>query len=113
MGWKNWPYWARGGILSITGILLISIIIGFIVAIIYNNIPDLEKGFFLTFFIIFSSAILLLPSFLLGILGSSPGSFGLEGNFIVALLVSLFTWFIIGALIGFIIGKIKSSKRRK
>lgn len=122
MGWKNLPSWVRGGVLFTFSVFLISIILGLIIATIYNNIPiaridnnyyDSERGFFLIFFLVFFIVIFLLPSFLIGFIKSSPGSFGMEGNFIVALLVSLFTWFVIGGFIWFIIGKIKQKEKRQ
>ncbi len=108
MGWKNWPYWLKGGLIFTMLVLLVTFIIGLIAVISYSNIPFSGKDIFLIYFII----IYLFPSYsLLNVLKSSPGSF-LEGNIITAIITSSVIWFLIGALIGFVIGKIKSSRKR-
>ena len=74
MGWKNWPYWLRGGI-SLDLLIIISMII----------FPKLSE-------IPIISILLYFPLFY---------------GFIIGGLIILFCWFIIGAIIGWIYGKIK------
>ncbi len=109
MGWKNWPYWVKGGLIFTILVLLVTFIIGLIAVISYSNILFSGKDIFLIYFII----IYLFPSYsLLNVLKHSPGSF-LEGDIITAIISSSIIWFLIGALIGFIIGKIKQKKMRE
>lgn len=90
MSWKNWPYWVKGGIIGLV-IGLILIIVGTICLPFAGFPPQCP-----------STIILHLPLILL--------SYFLKDiylGYIVLILISI----IIGALIGFIIGKVKSSKR--
>jgi len=88
MGWKDWPYWLKGGIIGTVLATLIILIVGFIaLSICYENCPPFIKN---------SLFIFILPSYFL------PG---------VIADVAIIIWnFLIGALIGFIYGKIKSRK---
>ncbi len=102
MGWKNWPYWIRGGLLG-----AIITIIGYIFIIMVGI------GFPILFYI--PDIIIALPyrfiakSFVYNILGSNLGSYVLLFSYIIA----IFPNFIIGAIIGLIIGKIKSKKQKE
>ncbi|MBI2631989.1 hypothetical protein HYW75_03225 [Candidatus Pacearchaeota archaeon] len=90
MGWKNWPYWLKGGVIGIIFIYLI-LLLG-----IFNI---LNENSFLY--------ILLLPA--LVVFFYFPYTFNLGGyewQFITYSIYGL----IIGALIGWIYGKIKKKK---
>ena len=84
MGWKDWSYAVRGAI--------IGVVVG-LLRIIFGNIFT---------YIYFSNSKLL---------NVNP-SFGAEGlaRIIIYAIPVLFIYFLIGALIGWIIGKIKSSR---
>ena len=103
MFWKNWSYWVRGGIIGILSWLIIAFLAYFLSTY-------LESGFLV--WILFILVILaLFPTIF--IQGESVFTTGLDAlNLPTALgyiLIVIF-WFVIGALIGFIIGRLKSKK---
>jgi hypothetical protein len=95
MGWKNWPYWLKGGLISIFVFLV-------------SSIPSLFS---------FQIDALSIVALLLGILGTllwvvfanyfPKESFPLFIETIV-FIVSVLSSFLVGSLIGWIYGKIKS-----
>lgn len=108
MGWKDWPYWLRGGIIGfVIGLIplilsqiflikgLLAVIYGVFVLppelILLNIIPASLKNIF---FDMGSCFILCIPRFL--------------GFLVIALF-----YFLVGALIGSIISKIKSIKQEQ
>lgn len=103
MGWKNWPYWLKGGLI---GDLIV--IIGGLLTLLLSNIFPPFGLLWLPFLI-----ILVLPVFFL--CAGDPHfdlcSVGyLTGFWYLFVLLVLVECFIIGAIIGLIVGKIKSKK---
>jgi len=101
MGWKNWPYWLKGGIVF----TVIELIFLFLQT-------------FLTDFINYFNENYNYPFILASMLGWATAGFdspNLLAPFgaVIFIVYFLSFSFIIGALIGFIVGKIKSSKRGK
>lgn len=91
------PYWVRGGIIGL-GILIIPPVIGFILDNTFP--PGGDVGYFM----------------IIWFLMTQPGRFVLDYAGLRtsdSTTIHLIIYFLIGALIGFIIGKIKSPKRRK
>lgn len=92
MGWKNWPYWLRAGVIGIALYILIltsniSILVRFL-ALIQEFFQDL-------------------------FLSSSPSFSQIIGfAYLFSLILAPILWFLIAALIGFIIGKIKSKNQK-
>ncbi len=100
MGWKNWPCWLKGGVIGIGIGILISIL-----EIIYwytcSNCSEVIG--WLTMF-------LALPLYIF-FGDSSINNFFIE--FVITNLTIILDLFIIGTLIGLIVGKINSKKRKK
>jgi hypothetical protein len=100
MGWKEWPSWVKGGVISIY-VTFSLIIIGFLVSIIYPEILKILVIFFIWIhYIIPLEANNMGTGFIIMgiILISSP-------------ILSLLFFFLIGALIGWIYGKIKNKNK--
>lgn len=102
MNWKNWPYWLKGGwMLSVINLGLI--IISYILP---SPMFSFKFGYF-TIGDLFSFPALLMWE-------GSQEIFSLVINrplqYLFIILISSIEYFIIGALIGWIYGKIKSKK---
>ncbi len=98
MGWKEWPAWVKGGIIAdlifiILGIILLPFSIDSFPYSVYLLLP----GFYLLSFL----KLISESSFLLS-------SENILKNLFLPMILSLITYFLIGAIIGFIISKIKS-----
>ena len=91
MGWKNLPYWLRGGIVA----LIIAIIL-LVPSLIIESIPLYIFNLDFIGLIIFQGSIL------------NEDIFG-----VFQLITLAISYFIIGALIGLIIGKIKSKRQNE
>jgi len=88
MGWKNWPYWLRGGFIGfLIGLILVLIMFGITPE--FNN------------YIIYPMYILCQ--------GGLECTFSLFG-FVLSVIINLILFFIIGSLIGLVFGKIRSRK---
>ncbi len=97
MGWKNWSYWVRGGVIVLS-IQILLILISFI-----GHIMGLFS-FFIVISIFAGIGSIILNSLGLGVNSS------VTLNIVVNLLVTLIVVFIFGAIIGWIYGKIKNRK---
>lgn len=97
MEWKNWPYWLKGGIILLI-IHSILTLIGFL--FLYDSTDP--NG---------DVALIILPNIIIPLIALNwmhlPLIFGKWSSIFY---FSIF-WFIIGTLIGWIYGKIKSKKR--
>ena len=100
MGWKNWPYWLRGGAIGV----LVGILILFIpfVGLIYIIPVMFVQGLIFNLIGLRETADLCFSLF------SSPSFICVITFYPINVILS----FIIGALIGLIIGKIKSKNRK-
>jgi len=96
MGWKNWSYWLRGGIISVI-IYLILLLITFLCA---ENASG--EGFVCLLF--FVPTLLLMPLY--------QAIFGYPEPVYLAYVFFVIFWFVIGAVVGLIIGKIKRRKMK-
>lgn len=88
MGWKNLPYWLRGGIIAI---------IIFIILVVITSISDRQGT---------SHPGALIIPLLPGLALTNHTLY--RSDLLINGFISLIIYFIIGALIGFIIGKIKN-----
>ncbi len=95
MGWKDWPYWKKGGLIGLFVYLLLMIILRFAPSILYMFI-------FLFAFI----QIKIFPA----ISHSQLRFMYIVG---MVLLATPLGYLIIGGLIGLVVGKIKSSGQNK
>ncbi len=99
MGWKDWPTWLKGGV--------IGLFLGLFIVFAYF-VSDVSKSLFggnssITIMtIIITAPFILIYVFSLGILFSNNDSL-----FRLGLYLSPIIYFIIGAIIGWIVGKIK------
>ena len=100
MGWKDWPYWLKGG--TIAGLLDLIFII--IVLIVYGAFGGAERGALL-----YTVGLVQVPSFLAVWYASYTGS-QRSLQFIISVILGILGYFIEGALIGWIVGKIKGNK---
>jgi len=117
MSWKNWPAWLKGGVIGI--IFFIIVLLSYIIFNIFTGTtcatdqgaidncgvqPVLLWGI--------PEQIILLPvNLLAGVLQYYAVNYIYK--IILLLFVEICFWFAIGALIGFIIGKIKSRKEKQ
>ncbi len=100
MVWRDLPYWAKGGI--------IGSIIGFLFLILTNSLIMDKFIELLIDFIIFPVVMFL------GVVGLCKGEFCNETSSLLYYSIIIVETFFIGAIIGFIIGKIKQEgKKRK
>ena len=102
MGWKKWPSWLKGGVIGVIIILVLSFIIGIFLMI--NGDTHIIRSLFFSF---------LLPgAIFIGVINfirfgyETPDSSFLDYLFIVVISIALY--FILGALIGWIVGKIRN-----
>jgi len=103
MSWKNWPSWLKGGLIGI----VVGIVMFFIMRIEFMENNDPNPYFFGLFgfptifllFIIEETIIDIVPESL--------------GTIIFPAAILIINYFIIGAVIGLIIGRIKSKKAKK
>jgi len=104
MGWKKWPYWLKGGIISV-GIAILSTLV-----LIPFGTP--ESGWFSYYSIpMFIGA---MPLVVLLALISGMNDYAISNAFPGAfLLYAAITYFLVGALVGLIYGKIKSKRPTK
>lgn len=128
MSWKNWSYWLRGGILFVVLFILLTLILGIIFAAVNQGKCTVSSGAVLlclgcgpaiieesfracfmqavpiTGLLVFPAIFLFYPIFIFTNFAFNP---------IILILIILISLFINGAIIGFIIGKIKSLNGRK
>jgi len=102
MGWKNWPYWLKGGLIGV-GIGIILAVIG-IIAVIERPLA----GEFLYF-------VQLIGIFGLGsFLQTDCVGEACFGNVFIALILMpigyLIKGLLVGAITGWVVGKIKAKK---
>ena len=103
MGWKNWSYWLRGGII-LGGIPLVLYLLTMAFVFVF---PPLAQVFSLISSVFYLPYFLIVAGFELNFL--SDGGFGFN---IWGLILFFVFWFIIGAIIGLIIGKVKKRKMK-
>jgi len=96
MGWKNWPYWLRGGIIGMVISFLLIIIISFLGLLSLNMFG--ESSYFGNFLGTISSLLFIKFNPFYGFIFKSNTLLG-------QLLPFLVFYFIIGAIIGWIYGK--------
>jgi predicted cobalt transporter CbtA len=102
--------WLKGGLLAVPIALVLSIIISFIICLVYSSS--------LVYILQLLSLTFLLPGMII-IAGISFKIWAYEApstaapQFILAAIISIIIYFLIGALIGYIIQKVKGGKGKK
>ena len=112
MGWKQWPYWVKGGILAV----IISFVGGIILASIqqFTDVNLLDTSSYIAFVLIFPFLIGLASFLLISLTIESGGQGWEEGSPLIAfgiIIIGTLVVFLVGAVIGLIVGKIKSKKQ--
>lgn len=101
MGWKNWPYWIKGGILGAVLVLTLYMLISF-------AYPFFIQNAFISDTLYVINIILALPVIFI------PQLFpAIPENTIVGISIFLITWAIMGAIIGLIIDWIIKKRKSK
>lgn len=96
MSWKNWPYWLKGGLITILIYLLLTI---FLIIIFFIFKSQISLIFF---------QIISLPTTLVNnLFGIYSGHNGIINKIFFT---SIIIYFIIGFIIGLIYGKIKKKR---
>jgi hypothetical protein len=101
---KNYPYWARGGIVSV----VLSAVVALILFIFFTcSTPFTDSCWFPSWAVIFYLPLVIfqinLPVY--------PASFADTAFLIKIILAAIIFYFIIGAIIGWIYGKIKNRNK--
>ena len=104
MGWKNWPYWLRGGIVCAVLVLIVFIISAVLGYFKLGYFGQKGIGGILSYFAIFG-IIISIPIELIVLVTNVP--IERYPNYVLYIFV-IVIWFIIGALIGWIVKKIKN-----
>ena len=94
MGWKNWPYWLRGGIIG----LIIEVLAYPVFFLCLSNYD-------------YICLIFLFPSSFIGPLVELTDSIGPQITMSTFLIINAIIVIILGIVIGWVIGKIKSRKK--
>lgn len=100
--WKNWPYWLRGGVIG-GGVTLLYVLLVYSCDYTTSGYSSLDCG--LTF-LVFGP---IYPIFLLGVF--FVGTLDIPSPFETLMMISVVAWLIIGALIGLLVGYLKSRKK--
>jgi hypothetical protein len=120
MSWKDWPYWLKGGMVGILVLIVLVFLWGSVFAIMNNGkcgVWDSPSSFGLCYGVPYMA--LTLPAFYVGniaarafysqtdvgepiptVLSSLVGSIFFIGG-------GVLLWFLVGAIVGLIIGKVK------
>lgn len=115
MGWKDWSSWLKGGVVGIIVFvisILVSLILSYLHSFFYNNGIN-SVSLIIELFQIFLGIVVIYPVLLISeitnlnqyLIGSGEP---LPGLSIIGGLTGLLIYFIIGAIIGWIVGKIRS-----
>jgi len=94
MNWKNWPYWLRWGLIIDVGFLILYGL--FVILLLF--LIKIGLGAYAVVFGGLINLLLLLPGIFIG-----------KSNFIFV--ISVVFYFIVGAIIGWIVSKIKNRKQ--
>jgi len=112
--WKKLPYWAKGGIIGASIVILLAILNLFVSS---NDTSVILYPVIYAYLAFIGLSLGVFTSLLSGHFGISWNTFYVQcSNFmcpanITGVLISAVIWFLIGAIIGWIVGKVKSRKQ--
>ena|SRR3989344_1812488 len=104
MGWEDWPYWVKGGLLAVTIYIIVTIILIPFGQVKSGYFKDVPYWIMYPNFVGYLLSLSLTPS-------PKPGpflDFMISLNNLLIFIYSAIFYFLIGALIGWIVGKFKS-----
>ena len=107
MGWKDWSYWIRGGIIGVI-VGMIAIPASIAIALASDCVSDCTP-IWAKLFSLFSGWLIIIIDKSLYLLGMGRIAGFLETPLLILVPV---TYFLYGSIIGWIIGKIKSKKNQ-
>ena len=116
MGWKNWPSWLKGSLILSGLYLILFIILSLVISPLIKGIYGGIIGYanYILLYIVFP-VINIVGMTIIHYIGITifPNSLGLLYNFYIVLnvIINLALYFVIGALIGWYIGKIRQKKK--
>ena len=107
MGWKEWPYWLKGGIFSISLIILLMLVL--------LPLGRDCQGHLCIVSLPYSQYPIIVVWLILGSISLKASNYWiLAGNdktiYAIVFIIPIVLYFIIGAFIGWIVGKIKSKQ---
>ena len=99
MGWKNWSYWLKGGIIGLVIFLIITVLFQLLTSSI--SVVPTRSNLFVYF---------LMPGIISALMwcGDCQAKGGEPIMISMMVVISIITYFLIGAIIGYIYGKIKN-----
>ena len=100
MGWKGWSYWLKGGFI----LGAINVVLSLISLMMSASAEDSISKAFAFFWI----ALIDYPAFKLAQSFLSSSFDSAFGAFLIAIIFGTIQWFLIGTILGWIVGKIKS-----
>ena len=105
MGWKQWPYWMRGGIIGVVTSVIIGLTLRLIDLYVVNYLNPWVA-------ITFIDGV-IVGSFIGFVIGNYKGGVSFDNipEIIMYGIGSIILWFLLGTLIGLIIGKLKSKNK--
>jgi hypothetical protein len=104
MGWKQWPSWLKGGVISSGIIAVIDILAVILVDFTSGGLSNIGEIIYLI-----QAAAIGIPLALLGIIDLQY--LDNTGDRLIFFIWSLLVFFSIGSLFGWIVGKIKANKQ--
>lgn len=113
MGWKDWPYWKKGGLIVCGSAIIILSVASILFAKTGVGNDELINSALKIMIFPFGYVIAFTLVMVLGFLTGFPGELNMTVSttlVVLFLLVNIFGWFLIGALTGWIYEKIKSTK---
>ena len=106
MGWKNWSYWIRGGVI----LSMLYVLFGIFLLILFYITDYVVITFLIIYPLAFLSSNFVINTLFTFLENISGGSGGFA--YIVIFIINLILIFLIGALIGLIVGKVKNRKNK-
>ncbi len=105
MGWRDWSYWVKGGLIFDVLVILVGLIL----------LPFKFEWCIFTCTKVFYSLYLYFPVayMIKSIFGDNFGFNSNLGNLLLVTTLSIVFYFVIGAIIGWIYGKIKQRREQK
>ncbi len=109
MGWKDWPYWVKGGIIAIIVHIILLPLLLLSIWTSYST-PPTDAGAIGAAILFGASIGPFISPFIFGILPMPIPFSSVVGYYLIGFIFPIIIYFILGAIIGLVYGKIKSRK---